>query len=247
MEEREPGFHDSQETTKQVVRMVANTENLCEGSKLLVSVLTGFSAAEVPMHLVLQPQKPPVSQTEESGTFLPLFPLPGAVFPRSPNSSGSLLTFHLLRGSSPNPRVPRCLTPACLAFFFTLATNWNYIFTSNSVCMSLSISTEEGGGLREEGRAFNLIVHGCVTNTWHIVAHSVVVVIGLVCQAFPVSPSVQPGFLIAVANSLAEAVRGNGASTHASGIQSTMVVGVTWLEPWLHVVAACYRTHDSQL
>lgn len=35
--------------------------------------------------------------------------------------------------------------------------------------MSLSISTEEGGGPREEGRDFNLIVHGCVTNTWHIV------------------------------------------------------------------------------
>lgn len=127
MEEREPGFHESQETTKQIVRMVANTENLCEESKLLVSVLTGFPATEVPMLLVLQPQRPPVSQTEESGTSL-LFPLPGAVFPRSPNSSGSLLTFYLLRGSSPNPRVPHCLTPACVAFFFALATNWNYIF-----------------------------------------------------------------------------------------------------------------------
>lgn len=34
----------------------------------MVSILIGFSAAEV---LVLQPQRPPVSQTEESGTFLP--------------------------------------------------------------------------------------------------------------------------------------------------------------------------------
>lgn len=51
--------------------MVVNMENLCEGSKLLVSVLIGFSAAEVPTLLVLQPQRPPVSQTEESGTFLP--------------------------------------------------------------------------------------------------------------------------------------------------------------------------------
>lgn len=113
--------------------------------------------------------------------------------------------------------------------------------------MSLSISTEEGGGPREEGRDFNLIVHGCVTNTWHIVAHSVVVVIGLVCQTFPVSPSVEPGFLIAVENSLAEAVREKRASTHGSGIQSIMVIGVAWLEPWRHAVAACYRTHVSQL
>lgn len=113
--------------------------------------------------------------------------------------------------------------------------------------MSLSISTEEGGGPREEGRDFNLIVHGCVTNTWHIVAHGVVVIIKLVCRAFPVSPSVEPGFLIAVANSLAEAVRGNRASTHGSGIQSITVVGVSWLEPWMHVVAACYRTQVSQL
>lgn len=51
--------------------MVVNMENLCEGSKVLVSVLIGFSAAEVPTLLVLQPQRPPVSQTEESGTFLP--------------------------------------------------------------------------------------------------------------------------------------------------------------------------------
>lgn len=155
--------------------------------------------------------------------FLFLFPLPGTVFPRPPNSSGSVLTFHLLRGSSPNPPVPHCLTPACLAFFFALATHWNYIFTPNSMFVCLSPSARK----REEGRDFNLIVHGCVTNTWHIVAHGVVAVIGLVCQAFPVSPSVEPGFPIAVANSLAEAVQGNRASIHGSGIQSITLVGVT--------------------
>lgn len=71
--------------------------------------------------------------------------------------------------------------------------------------------------------------------------------VGLVCQAFPVSPSIVPNFLIAVANYLAEAIQGNRAFWFmVQEYSPSWWLEWLWLEPWMHVAAAYYNDTCQQ-
>lgn len=66
--------------------------------------------------------------------------------------------------------------------------------------------------------------------------------VGLVCQAFPVSPSMVPNFLIAVANYPAESIQGNRAFWFmVQEYSPSWWLEWLWLEPWMHVAAAYYN------